>query len=232
MPEPIVVSSEDWLAARRDLLAKEKELTRLRDEISAARRALPWVEITTEYVFDTPDGPVTLAQLFGEHDQLVVQHFMFGTDWEEGCVSCSFWADSYSGTTEHLAHRDVRFVAISKAPLPKLLAYKQRMGWDFDWFSSANNHFNEDFNVTFPADVRERGEVFYNFAPSQFPSEEAPGVSVFARRDGRIFHTYSAYSRGLDLLNSAYNYIDLTPKGRDEASLEWPMAWLRRRDQY
>ena len=219
-----VVTRAEWLDQRVALLAAEKELTRRRDELSAARRALPWVEVTTDYTFDTVEGRRRLIELFGGNSQLVVYHFMFGPDWEEGCPSCSFWADNYNGTQIHLAHRDVTLIACSRAPLPTLLAYRDRMGWTFPWVSSLGTTFNEDFGVS--------DATTYNYAPVAEPMAESPGLSVFIERDGKVFHTYSCYSRGLDAFNSAYQILDLTPNGRDEDDLPWTMAWLRRHDQY
>jgi predicted dithiol-disulfide oxidoreductase (DUF899 family) len=227
-----VVSKEEWLVARRAHLAKEKELTRLRDQISEERRALPWVKVDKQYVFDTPSGKETLADLFGDRSQLIVYHFMFGPDWAEGCPSCSFWADNFNGIGVHLKHRDIQLVAISRAPLEQLEAYKRRLGWSFKWASSYNNEFNRDYHVSFTADEMKCG-VFYNFEQRKFPSEEAPGISVFYKNEqAEVLHTYSCYARGLDMLNSAYHYIDLAPKGRDEAHLPYAQAWVRRRDQY
>lgn len=229
MNQPKIVSRAEWLAARTALLHEEKELTRQRDAVAAARRDLPWVEVDDAYRFDTPEGEQTLADLFGPHPQLVVQHFMFGPDWTEGCPSCSFWMDSFDGLDVHLAQRNIGFVLVSRAPLDRLLAYRERMGWRARWVSSAANTFNQDFGVTF----EDGADKVYNYAPSSFPGTEAPGVSVFAKSEsGTVFHTYSTYARGLDILNSAYHLMDLTPRGRDEAELPWPMAWLRRHDQY
>ncbi len=233
MPSHKVVSHEEWLDARKAHLAKEKEFTRLRDQLSRERRELPWVKIEKEYVFDGPNGKETLSDLFNGRSQLLVQHFMYGPDREEGCPSCSFWADSYDGFIIHLAHRDVTMIAVSRAPLEKLEAYKKRMGWHFKWVSSLGNDFNRDFNVTFTPDEMEKGTAYYNYGTGGFPVDEAPGASVFYKDgDGTVFHTYSCYARGLDILNGAYNYLDLVPKGRDEESLPYSMAWVRRHDQY
>jgi predicted dithiol-disulfide oxidoreductase (DUF899 family) len=222
--EPVVATRSDWLSARLELLEAEKDLTRRRDELSRQRRALPWVRIDRDYRFDTAYGGRSLVELFDGRGQLLVYHFMFGPDWEEGCPSCSFWADNFDGIGVHLAHRDVTFLAASRAPLDRLLAYRQRMGWSFPWVSSLGSDFNVDFDVTSPST--------YNYAPAQHPAEELPGLSAFAVSDGAVFHTYSCYSRGLDAFNGAYQLLDLTPKGRDEDDLEWPMAWLRRHDAY
>jgi predicted dithiol-disulfide oxidoreductase (DUF899 family) len=226
-----VVSHEQWVEERAAFMAKEKELTRLRDELSRQRRELPWEKVTKSYVFDGPRGRETLAELFEGRSQLVVYHFMFGPSWDEGCKSCSFWADNFDGIDIHLAHRDIAFLAISRAPLPKLEAYKKRMGWTFKWVSAGESDFNYDFNVSFDPEAAKNGTAYYNYGTGRQVQEEMPGISVFYKdRDGDIYHTYSTYSRGLDLMNGAYNYIDLTPKGRDEGGRI--MSWLRRRDQY
>ncbi len=222
--EPTIAPREEWLRARLDLLQAEKELTRHRDELSRRRRALPWVRIDKDYRFDTEDGPRSLPELFEGRSQLLVYHFMFGPEWPEGCPSCSFWADNFDGVGVHLAHRDVTFLAVSRAPLDRLLAYRSRMGWTFPWVSSSGSDFNLDFGVS--------DSPTYNYAPSEAPQEELPGLSAFAQRDGEVFHTYSCYARGLDAFNGAYQLLDLTPKGRDEDGLEWPMAWVRRHDAY
>lgn len=228
-----VKSREDWLAARVALLEKEKKLTRLNDELTRERQALPWVKITEDYKFDGPSGRVGLLNLFGDSHQLVVYHFMFGAEWTEGCKSCSFWADTYNGTVEHLAARDVALLAISRGPLDKLNAFKKRMCWTFDWYSSAPSNFNRDFDVSCdPADI-ESGDVTYNFHKAQHPMEESPGLSVFVRDDdGAIYHTYSTYGRGLDAMNGAYRMLDLVPMGRNEGDLPFTMSWLRHRDRY
>ena len=225
------VSRDEWLAARKAFLAKEKEFTRQRDQLSAARRELPWVEVDKTYVFDGPNGKETLAALFAGRSQLLVYHFMFGPDWEEGCPSCSFWADNYNGVVVHLNHRDVSLVAISRAPLAKVEQYKKRMGWSFKWMSSLGNDFNRDYHVSFSPE--EKDTAYYNYKAGGFPSSEAPGISVFSKDGtGGIFHTYSCYSRGLDMLNGAYHLLDLVPKGRDEAGLPHTMSWVRRHDKY
>jgi predicted dithiol-disulfide oxidoreductase (DUF899 family) len=226
-----IVSGTEWLAARKALLAKEKELTRLRDDLSRQRRELPWVKVEKTYVFDGPSGKETLSDLFAGRSQLIVDHFMFGADWQEGCPSCSFWADTYDGVVVHLEQRDASFVVVSRAPLDKLEAYRKRMGWSLKWVSSLNNDFNRDYHVSFtPA---EQNTAVYNYRADGFGSSEAPGVSVFAKdAAGSIFHTYSCYARGLDALNGAYQLLDLIPKGRDEQGLPHPMAWVRRHDRY
>ncbi len=227
------VSRAEWLEARKALLAREKAFTAERDTLSAARRALPRVRVEADYRFHGPDGGVGLADLFGDCSQLVVYHFMYGADWSEGCPSCSFWADNFDGIGVHLAHRDTALVAVSIADYPRLAAYRQRMGWSFPWYSSAGSSFNADFGVTLPGrDARQGGET-YNYAPLGERAGEMPGISVFQRDpDGGINHTYSTYARGLDMLNGAYHFLDLTPKGRDEHGLPWTMAWLRRHDAY
>lgn len=234
MHEHMIVSGEEWVAARKQLLAREKEFTRLRDELSRARRDLPWERVDKVYVFDGPDGRQTLADLFEGRSQLIVQHFMFDPSWDAGCKNCSFWADNFNGIVVHLKQRDVSFVAVSRAPLAKLDAFKRRMGWSFKWVSSLGSDFNRDYHVSFEPDELEQGTAEYNFAKQTADSpRELPGVSVFAR-DGRgtVFHTYSCYARGLDMLNAAYHYLDLVPNGRDEAGLSYPMAWVRLHDQY
>ncbi len=227
-----VVSREDWLAARREHLAREKEFTRQRDALSRERRELPWVRVGKRYEFDTRDGCRTLEELFDGCSQLVVYHFMYGPDWQEGCPACSFWADNFNGIDVHLRHRDIAFVAVSRARLSQIEAYQLRMGWSFRWVSSYGSDFNRDFHVSFGKDEVSEGKLFYNFEVRAFPREEAAGISVFCRDGGEVFHTYSCYARGLDMLNGAYHYMDLTPKGRDEDGLPHTMAWLQRRDQY
>jgi predicted dithiol-disulfide oxidoreductase (DUF899 family) len=227
-----VVSRQQWIEARTALISKEKHFSRLRDELSQQRRDLPWVNVTKPYEFTGPEGKVTLGDLFAGRSQLIVYHFMYGPDWEEGCPSCSFWADNFAGIPIHLAHRDVSLVAISRAPHDKIAAYRRRMGWTFPWVSSHGSDFNFDYGVSFSPEQIAAGAVVYNYEPGAF-TDEMPGVSVFFRDDaGSIFHTYSTYARGLDMLNGAYHYLDLVPKGRDEADLPWTTAWLRRHDQY
>jgi len=228
-----VVSREKWTEARKALLAKEKEFTRQRDELSRRRRELPWVKVEKEYMFEGPQGKETLAELFGGRRQLIVYHFMFGPGWEEGCKSCSFLADHIDGSMVHLAHRDVTLAVVSRAPLPEIAAFKKRMGWRFKWVSSYGSDFNFDYHVSFTKDEIARGKVEYNYEMSGFPSEEAPGSSVFYKdKRGEVFHTYSSYARGLDILLGAYNYLDLTPKGRDEDGLAFTMSWVRHHDRY
>jgi predicted dithiol-disulfide oxidoreductase (DUF899 family) len=232
-----IVSDERWLQAREQLLQKEKAFTRLRDELSAERRALPWRRVDKPYTFETSDGTRTLAELFRGRSQLAVYHFMFGPEVEVGCKSCSFWADSFDGTQDHLAQRDVTFLAVSRSPLPRLQAFARRFGWRFEWVSSGDGDFNYDFGVSFRPGQVERGAARYNYAPfhvaTSDPPRDRPGVSVFARDDaGAVFHTYSAYSRGIDALNTAYQFLDLVPKGRDEGALPYTMAWVKHRDLY
>jgi predicted dithiol-disulfide oxidoreductase (DUF899 family) len=231
--EHTVVSGEEWVIARKALLEREKEFTRLREELARQRRDLPWEEVTQEYFFEGPDGTRSLSQLFDGRSQLIVYHFMFPPDWDEGCPRCSFWADSFNGTTAHLNARDVTMVAISRAPQPKLAVYAKRMGWTFPWFSSGGTDFNHDFGVAFRPDTLASGTAEYNYGPGGpgFPDRE--GISVFCKGDGgQVFHTYSTYARGLDMMNAAYQYLDLVPKGRDEAGHDDPQYWVRRHDEY
>lgn len=226
------VSQDEWLAARKALLAKEKEFTKARDALSAARRQLPWVKIEKNYVFEGPNGKETLTDLFGGKSQLMIYHFMLGPGWVQGCPSCSFLADHFDGAATHLAQRDVSFVVVSRAPLAEIEAYKKRMGWKFKWVSSHDNDFNRDFHVSFTPAEKASGAAEYNYVNGGFPSEEAPGLSTFIKDGGTLFHTYSTYGRGLDIIIGTYNMLDLAPKGRDEAALPWPMAWVRRHDEY
>src|SRR5712672_3271008 len=228
-----VVAPAEWLAARRVLLKKEKEFTRLRDEVSKKRRELPWEKIEKAYVFEGPKGKETLADLFGGRSQLIVYHFMLGPGWAEGCPSCSFISDHIDGSVPHLAARDVRLVVVSRAPLVEIQAFKKRMGWRFHWVSSNANDFNFDYHVSMSKDELGKGEVYYNYGMQKFPSEERPGTSVFYKdASGNIFHTYSSYGRGLDILIGAYNWLDIAPKGRDEEGLAHTMAWVRHHDKY
>lgn len=224
---------EEWLTARKSLLVKEKAQTRLKDELSEERRALPWVPVKENYVFETEGGDATLSELFGDKSQLIVYHFMFGPEWQEGCKSCSFWADSFNGLEPHLNGRDIAFATVSRAPLGKLLPFKQRMGWDFNWVSSYPNTFNADFDVSFGSEHKSENPVTYNFKENNhYPMDEAHGTSVFAKdEEGNIYHTYSTYGRGLDVTNAAYSYIDLVPKGRDEEAGN-TMAWVKHHDAY
>ena len=236
-----IVSKGEWVEARKRLLAKEKEFTHMRDQLSAERRALPWMRIDKDYTFDGPNGRETLAQLFGDRSQLVVYHFMFAPEWEVGCKSCSFWADNFNGITAHLRQRDVAFAAISRAPFAKLQAFARRLGWTFKWVSSNGSDFNYDFEVSFQPDTLARGDAIYNFARlsslrsggsvRHIAPSDMPGISVFAKDEsGAIFRTYSTYGRGLDMMNTAYHYLDLVPKGRDENGQI--MAWVKLRDLY
>jgi predicted dithiol-disulfide oxidoreductase (DUF899 family) len=228
-----IVSREEWIEARKAHMAREKEFTRARDRLAEERRALPWVLVDKDYVFDGPNGRAKLAGLFAGRPQLIVQHFMFAPDWDAGCKSCSFWADGFERMIPHLAARDTTLVAVSRAPLEKLEAFKKRMGWTFDWYSSEGSDFNYDFAVSFTPEEIKAGHVRYNFGTSGFGIEDAPGISVFCRDEtGHIFNTYSCFARGLDMMNAAYHYLDLTPLGRHEEGLPYPMDWVRLRDQY
>jgi predicted dithiol-disulfide oxidoreductase (DUF899 family) len=228
-----IVSRKEWLAARTALLAKEKDFTRLRDELGWERRALPWVAVDKRYVFEGPRGTETLAELFGTRSQLVVYHFMFSPEWDAGCKHCSFWADNFDGIDVHLAHRDVSFVAISRAPLAKIEAFKKRMGWRFKWVSSGHTDFNYDYQASFTPEALESGPVVYNYAPTKLDMADREGVSVFCKDEsGAVFHTYSCYARGIDLVNGAYNFLDLVPKGRDEDGHDFPQYWVRYHDAY
>ena len=230
---PRIVSHADWIAARTKFLAKEKELTRLRDELSRERREMPWERVEKDYEFAGLHGKRSPSGLFDGKSQLLLWHFMYGPEWKEGCPSCSFWADNYDGIVVHLRHRDANLVAVSRAPLEQLEAYQKRMGWTFDWYSSLGSDFNFDFGVSFTPEQLESGTGTYNYAPLRSKHEELPGLSVFFKDgDGTVFHTYSAYSRGLDMLNGAYHQMDVLPKGRDEDGLPYTMAWLRRHDRY
>lgn len=227
-----MVSHEAWIAARTALLAREKEFTRLRDELSRERRALPWERVEKTYLFDGPNGGETLADLFERRSQLLVYHFMFAPEWEQGCPGCSFWADGFDGLSVHLRHRDVTFIAISRAPLATIDAFKRRMGWSFKWVSSGGNDFNYDYQVSYTPATLDAGTAVYNYASSRTKSPDLPGVSVFHRGEsGDISHTYSTYARGLDPLNPAYQYLDLVPKGRDEDAPS-PAKWVRHHDRY
>jgi predicted dithiol-disulfide oxidoreductase (DUF899 family) len=229
-----VVSREKWLTARKELLAREKELTRLRDDLSAKRRALPWVKIEKEYVFDTLGGHMTLADLFDGRSQLIVHHFMFGPGWEAGCIGCSFAADHIEGTLVHLKHHDVSLVRVSRAPLAEIEAYRQRMGWQVKWVSSHGSDFNYDYHVSFRPEEIAKGEVTYNYATSNVSIEDLSGLSVFYRDpSGDIFHTYSTYGRGDELVDSTYMLLDMTPKGRNETGPHHNlMDWVKRHDEY
>lgn len=226
-----VVSSDEWIAARQRLLIKEKEFTRLRDQLSQQRRELPWEAVGKEYVFEGPDGRQTLRELFAGRSQLIVYHFMFDPSWDAGCPHCSFWADNFNGIVVHLNHRDVTMVAVSRAPYAKLAAYEKRMGWNFKWVSAHDTDFNFDYHVSFKPEEVAAKDAWYNYKLQDPSAPEREGVSVFHQdQDGRVFHTYSAYARGIDMLNAAYHYLDLAPKGRDEGGRN--QFWVRRHDEY
>lgn len=229
-----IVSRDEWLLARKTLLAHEKELTHLREKLAAERRALPWVKVDKPYAFDTTTGKKTLGDLFDGRSQLVVKHFMFGPGWQEGCLGCSFGADHIDGGLVHLEHHDVSMIAVSRAPLAELLAYKKRMGWRFEWVSSHGSDFNHDYHVSFTKEELAAGTVFYNYAMIEGGMEELPGLSVFYRDDtGQVFHTYSTYARGAEDLLTTYMVLDLTPKGRNETGPRGNLTdWVRRHDSY
>jgi predicted dithiol-disulfide oxidoreductase (DUF899 family) len=228
-----VVSKDEWITARKVLLQKEKEFTKLRDQLSKQRRDLPWVAVDKEYIFDGPNGKETLSDLFDGRSQLIIYHFMYDPNWDVGCPSCSFWADNFNDITVHLNQRDVTLIAISKAPYRKIAAYKKRMSWDFKWVSSFDTDFNFDYTVSFTQEELAKKKAFYNFISQDPRISEREGISVFYKDpSGKIFHTYSAYERGIDILNNTYNYLDLVPKGRDEDGYDFPMAWVRRHDEY
>ena len=228
-----IVSPDQWLTARQALLAREKELTHLRDQIARERRALPWVRVEKDYVFEGLEGRRTLAELFEGRRQLLVQHFMLGPDWEQGCPSCSFMADHTDGMLPHLAQRDVTMVAISRAPLAEIQRFRQRMGWQFKWMSSNANDFNFDFGVSFTPEEKARNKVTYNYGMRPYESDELPGISAFYRDGaGDVFHTYSTYGRGVEVMMGTYNLLDLAPKGRDERDVPNKMEWVRHHDRY
>ena len=229
-----VVSEKEWLEARLALLAKEKAFDKQRDELTRARQEMPWVKVDTNYIFDGPTGKESLSDLFGECNQLIVYHFMYAPSWgDEPCKSCSFWADNFNGITEHLKARDVSFVLISKATYPQIEAYKRRMGWSLTWLSSHDNTFNRDYHVSFTPEEMAKENGYYNYKHQRTPAEELPGISVFAKDEkGALYHTYSSYGRGTDMINGAYHLLDRVPKGRDEDGLPWNQAWIQRRDEY
>jgi predicted dithiol-disulfide oxidoreductase (DUF899 family) len=230
---PKVVSQAEWLAARKELLKKEKEFSAVRDVLSQQRRELPWEKVDKAYVFDGPKGKETLADLFDGKSQLIVYHFMLGPAWQEGCPSCSFIADHIDGSVVHLAARDVRLMVVSRAPFGEIEAFKKRMGWRFHWVSSYGSEFNYDYHVSMTKEELAKDQVYYNYGLQKFPSEERPGTSVFCKDEAdNILHTYSSYARGLDILIGAYNWLDLAPKGRHEDGLAHPMAWVRHHDRY
>jgi predicted dithiol-disulfide oxidoreductase (DUF899 family) len=228
-----IVSENEWIEARKALLKKEKELTILGDQLNQQRSELPWKEVNKEYVFEGPNGKQTLRELFDGRSQLIVYHFMFDPTWEAACLHCSFWADNFNGIIVHLNQRDVTMIAVSRAPYSKLAAYEKRMGWDFKWVSSYDTDFNFDYHVSFTPEELDRKETFYNYNLQDTHSPEREGVSVFYKDlADRVYHTYSAYARGIDMLNVAYHCLDLVPKGRDEAGHEFPQFWVRRHDEY
>jgi predicted dithiol-disulfide oxidoreductase (DUF899 family) len=226
-----VVNHEEWEKQRKAFLKKEREFTHLRDKLTKERQNLPWERVEKNYVFETSKGKKSLSDLFEGRHQLLIYHFMYGPDWDEGCKSCSFWADNFERNVIHLAHRDITMIAVSRAPVKALEDYKKRLGWTFTWASSLGNDFNHDYHVSFKPS--ELNNVYYNYENSSFPSEEAPGLSAFYRDDeGNIYHTYSTYARGLDMCNTGYQLMDLAPMGRNEEGLEFTMEWLKRRDEY
>lgn len=228
-----IVSKDEWLAARSALLKKEKEFTLLRDKLGQQQRDMPWVLVDKKYLFDGPNGKQTLSDLFDGRSQLIVYHFMYDPNWDAGCPSCSFWADNFNGIVVHLNQRDVTMIAVSKAPYSKIGEYKKRMGWNFKWVSSYDNDFNFDYHVSFTPEELSEKKAFYNYSLQDTHSPEREGVSVFYKDTaGHVFHTYSAYARGIDVLNVAYHYLDLVPKGRDEDGHEFPQFWVRRHDEY
>jgi len=233
MPAAKVVSHDEWTAARNKFLTREKEFSRQRDELSRLRRELPWEKVEKKYVFEGSNGTETLADLFDGRGQLLVYHFMFGPGWKEGCPSCSFLADAFDAINPHMAQRDTSFVVVSRATLTEIEAFKKRMGWKFKWVSSNGTDFNYDYKVSFSKEDAASGKTLYNFGTIAAYGEEAPGASAFIKKDGEVFHTYSTYARGLDILLPMYNWLDLTAKGRDEAEMKpHAMAWVRHHDRY
>jgi predicted dithiol-disulfide oxidoreductase (DUF899 family) len=229
--EHAVVSSEEWAEARRALLVEEKQLAHAREALARNRRALPWERVGSDYAFEGADGPTSLPDLFAGRSQLVVYHFMFDPDADEGCPHCSFWADNFEGAPVHLAARDVTFVAVSRAPFHKLAAYRARMGWTFSWFSSFGSDFNYDLGVSFTERDLDDGTAVYNYGSTDAGMEDREGISVFCRNSAGVFHTYSTYARGIDMVNGTYQFLDLVPMGRDEPPGE-PQRWVRRHDEY
>lgn len=228
-----IVSHQAWLKARLELLAAEKEFTRRRDALTRRRMAMPWERVEKSYQFEGPDGELSLAELFDGRSQLIVYHFMFGPDWKEGCKSCSFWADNFDGIPIHLNHRDVTFSAVSRAPFAKIDAYKKRMGWSFPWVSSYGSDFNFDYHVSFTPQEQADRTAYYNYDVRPIGASDEQGISVFAKGEGgQVFHTYSCHGRGIDMVNGAYQFLDLVPKGRDEGGFKFSMEWVRRHDQY
>jgi predicted dithiol-disulfide oxidoreductase (DUF899 family) len=233
MDQHRVVAKDEWLVARTQLLAREKEFARLRDQLSQERRDLPWERVGNDYTFESSAGQVTLSDLFAGKSQLIVYHFMFDVNDEEGCEHCSFWADNFNGIDVHLRQRDVSFVAVSRAPLSKLEAFQRRMGWTFTWVSSLPSDFNFDYQASFTPESRERGDAYYNYTLGDPGMPNREGISVFYQDEkGDIFHTYSTYARGIDMVNGAYQFLDLVPKGRDEAGHDNPQFWVRHHDRY
>jgi len=230
VPPRKVVSRDEWTAARKALLAKEKAFTQARDALGRERRALPWEAVEAAYLFDGPDGVETLPQLFEGRSQLIVYHFMFPPQDDAGCPHCSFWADNFNDIIVHLNQRDTSMVAISRAPYPKLAAYHRRMGWSFRWLSSAGTSFNYDMGASYTPEEIAAARPVFNYATTAPGAEDRAAISVFAKDGEQVFHTYSTYARGIDLMNTAYNYLDLTPKGRDEGGRG--QFWVRRRDEY
>jgi len=228
-----IVAHGDWLKARLDLLAAEKELTRRRDALTRRRMAMPWERVEKSYRFEGPTGALSLADLFDGRSQLIVYHFMFAPDWEEGCKSCSFMADNFNGIPVHLNHRNVTFTAVSRAPFAKIDTYKKRMGWSFPWVSSYGSDFNFDYHVSFNPEEMSSGKAYYNYREWTIDASDETGISVFAKNaSDEVFHAYSCYARGTEWLNGTYHYLDLVPKGRDEDRFDFSMEWVRRHDQY
>ena len=228
-----VVSHDEWMVARAAFLAKEKAFTRLRDELSRARRELPWERVAKTYVFDGSRGEETLADLFGGRSQLLVYHFMFPPEADEGCPHCSFWADNFDGIDVHLQHRDTSLVAVSRAPLGRIEAFRKRMGWTFRWLSSGRSDFNFDYQASFTPEDRRSGTALFNYQRGDPGQADREGISAFYRdARGEVFHTYSTYARGIDIVNGAYNLLDMTARGRDEDGLEFTQAWVRHHDRY
>lgn len=233
MNSPVIVDRKEWIESRKALLIKEKSFMESRDKLSAARRQLPWVRVEENYQFEDSNGKHTLSDLFAGKSQLIVQHFMFGEHWDKGCPTCSFWADSFNGAVNHLGARDASFIVVSSARHTDISAYKQRMGWNFEWLSCHGSSFNNDYHVSFTSEQIDSGKIYYNYREVSLSAEELPGISVFVKKENdQIFHTYSSYSRGMDNLNVTYQLLDLLPKGRDEESLEFTMEWVRRHDRY
>lgn len=234
MKKHAVVSNDEWLTARRELLSKEKEMSRLRDELTQQRRDLPWTQVDKAYTFDGRDGKETLSDLFGECQQMIIYHFMFGPDWQEGCKICSMLGDHYDPLVIHLKARDVSLVTVSRAPFATLDAYRQRMGWSFKWVSSLESDFNWDFHVSFTQEDLDASQAYYNYQENaKFPVTEGPGISVFFKgENGEVFHSYSSFGRGLENFLGIYNFLDIVPKGRDESGLPYGMAWVQHKDRY